>query len=384
MKKLLLFLLLFCFSFTGFSQIVKDSVLSRKMDKYRDLTISVPASYGKDSKKTYPLLVLLDGDYLFDAFNGALSYGNYWDDLPETIIVGLHQNGNSERYDDCKIDESTGLPEGKGEKFFEFIGGELLPYIQSKYRVGNFKIIAGHDVTAGFMNLFLYKDQPLFNAYISLSPELATEMESRIADRLSAQKETIFYYLSSADGDIKKMRENIALLDTNIKSVSNSNLNYRFDEIKGASHYSLVLYSIPNALYQFFASYKPISTDEFQQKIVKLESGYVDYLKNKYEVLEKTIGIKMPIRVNDFKAIEAAILKNKAYNEFEQLAQLSSKSYPKAMLSEYHMARYYEFNGDMKRAVKSYQNAFSLEPIGDLTKDMMLAKADELRGQIKK
>lgn len=38
----------------------------------------------------------------------------------------------------------------------------------------------------------------------------------------------------------------------------------------------------------------------------------------------------------------------------------------------------------MKRAVKSYQNAFSLEPIGDLTKDMMLAKADELRSQIKK
>ena len=384
MKKLLLFLLLFCISFSGFSQIVKDSVLSRKMDKYRDLTISVPASYSKDSKKTYPLLVLLDGDYLFDAFNGALSYGNYWDDLPETIIVGLHQNGNNERYDDCKIDETTGLPEGKGEKFFEFIGGELLPYIQSKYRIGNFKIIAGHDVTAGFMNLFLYKDQPLFNAYISLSPELSTEMEVRIADRLAAQKQNIFYYLSSADGDIKKMRENIALLDTNIKSVNNPNLNYRYDEIKGASHYSLVLHSIPNALYQFFATYKPISTDEFQQKIVKLESGYVDYLKNKYDLLEKTIGIKMPVRVNDFRAIESAIVKNKAFSEFETLSQVASKSYPKAMLGEYYLARYYENSGDIKRAVKSYQNAFTLEPIGDLTKDMMLAKADELRSQIKK
>lgn len=384
MKKAFLFILLFSLSFNGFSQTVKDSILSRKMDKYRQLTISIPPSYTKDSKKTYPLLVLLDGDYLFDPFQGALSYGNYWDDLPETIIVGLHQNGNNERYDDCTMDESTGLPEGKGEKFFEFLGGELLPYIQSKYRVGNFKIIAGHDVTAGFMNLFLYKDNPLFNAYICLSPELSAEMEVRIADRLSAQKENIFYYLSSADGDIKKMRENITTLDTNIKSVSNPNLNYRYDELKSASHYSLVLYSIPNALYHFFATYKPISTDEFQQKIVKMESGYADYLKNKYDVLEKTIGIKMPIRVNDFKAIEAAILKNKAYNEFEQLAQLSNKSYPKAMLSEYHMARYYEFNGDMKRAVKSYQNAFTLEPIGDLTKDMMLAKADELRGQIKK
>ncbi|WP_395044458.1 alpha/beta hydrolase, partial [Flavobacterium sp.] len=159
MKKLFLFLLL-SFSITMFSQKVKDSVLSRKMDKYRDLSVSVPASYSKDSKKTYPLIVLLDGDYLFDAFEGAIKYGNYWDDLPEVIIVGLHQNEDDERFEDCTMDATTGLPEGKGEKFFEFIGGELLPYIQSKYRVGNFKAIAGHDITAGYINLFLYKDIP--------------------------------------------------------------------------------------------------------------------------------------------------------------------------------------------------------------------------------
>ncbi len=382
MKKL--FLLLLCFSINGFSQKVKDSVISRKMDKYRDLSVSVPASYSKDSKKTYPLIVLLDGDYLFDAFEGAIKYGNYWDDLPEVILVGLHQNENDERFEDCTMDATTGLPEGKGEKFFEFIGGELLPYIQSKYRIGNFKAIAGHDVTAGYINLFLYKDNPLFNAYVVLSPELSLDMETRIPDRLSVQKQNVFYYLSSADGDIKKMKEKTATLDTNIKTVTNESLNYKYDEIKGASHYSLVLHSIPNALYQFFATYQPISTAEFQEKIVKLPSGYVDYLKNKYDLLEKAVGIKMPIRINDFKAIEAAILKNKAYSEFEQLAQLSSKAYPKSMMSEYHMAKYYELTGDIKRAVKSYQNAFSMETIGDLNKDMMLNKADELRGQLKK
>lgn len=384
MKKTLLILIVSLLNVNGFAQKVKDSVLSKKMNGYRELTVSVPPSYDKNSKKTYPLLVLLDGDYLFDAFQGALSYGNYWDDLPETIIVGLHQNSNEERYDDCTVDESTGLPEGKGEKFFEFLGGELLPYIQSKYRVGNFKIIAGHDVTAGFMNFFLYKENPLFNAYITLSPEISEEMEIRIADRLAVQKQPLFYYLSTAEGDIKKMKDKTTVLNTNIKAVNNPNLNYKYDEIKGASHYSLVLYSIPQALYQFFDAYKPISTDEFQQKIVKMESGYADYLKNKYDILEKTLGIKMPIRVNDFKAIEAAIIKNKAFNEFEQLAQLSNKSYPKAMLGEYHMARYYESSGDLKRAVKSYQNAFNMEPIGDLSKDMMLSKADELRSQIKK
>lgn len=383
MKKLLLLVTLII-SFSGFSQKVKDSVLSRKMDKYRHLSISVPESYEKNSKKTYPLILLLDGDYLFDAFQGALSYGNYWDDLPEAIIVGLHQNKEDERFDDCTIDETTGLPEGKGSSFFEFIGGELLPYVQSKYRIGNFKMIAGHDLTAGYINLFLYKDAPLFNAYACLSPELFMEMETRIPSRLAAQQNTIFYYLSSADGDIKKMKEDVTLLNDNLKQVQNPALNYKYDEIKGASHYSLVLHSVPNVLYHFFATYQPISTSEFQEKIVKMESGYVDYLKNKYDLLEKTLGIKMPIRVNDFRAIEAAIMKNKAYAEFEGLAQLANKSYPKAMLGEYYMGRYYEISEDFKRATKAYQNAFTMEPIGELTKDAMLAKADELRTQIKK
>lgn len=383
MKKLVL-LIVIALGCNGFAQKVKDSILSKKLDKYRQLSVSLPPSYDRDSKKTYPLLFLLDGDYLFDPFQGAVSYGNYWDDLPEVIIVGLHQNKDNERFDDCTFDEATGLPEGKGESFFEFIGGELIPYIQTKYRTSNFKIIAGHDLTAGFMNLFLYKDNPLFNAYISLSPELPLEMETRVAERLATFKQNMFYYQSSGDGDLKKMRAKITTLDENIKAANISTLNYKYDDFKGASHYSLVLYSIPNALYQFFASYQPISMSEYQEKIAKMESGYVDYLKNKYEVLEKALGIKMNIRINDFKAIEAAILKNKAYGEFEQLAQLSRKMYPKTMLGDYHMAMYYENTGDIKNAVRYYQNGFQLQPIGELTKDMMLGKADELRGQIKK
>lgn len=381
MKKILL-LLVVVLSYSGYSQKVKDSVMFKKQKVYRELTISLPPSYSKETKKSYPLLFLLDGDYLFDPFQGALSYGNYWDDLPEVIIVGIKQE--RERDDDCAIDATTGLPDEKGEDFFEFIGGELMPYIQNKYRVSPFKIITGHDLTASFMNFYLYKDAPLFNAYISLSPQLALDMETRIPERLATFKQNIFYYQSSSDGDIRKLKGKITSLDENMKAVVNENLNYKYDEFKGASHYSLVLYSIPNALYQFFATYQPISDTEFQEKIIKLESGYVTYLKNKYDLLEKALSIKMNIRINDFKAIEAAILKNKAYAELEQLAQLSRKMYPKSMLGDYQMAQLYENTGDIKNAVKYYQNAFQMQPIGNLTKDMMLDKATELRAQIKK
>jgi len=380
MKKLLLIVALIA-PFFVFSQILKDSIYSKKMDMTREISISVPKSYDQNSKRAYPLLIVLDGDYLFDAFHGALNYGNYWDDLPEMIIVGINQNKNEERFGDCALNPDDGLPDGKASKFFEFVGGELLTYIENKYRLASFKMIAGHDITAAYINLFLFKDQPIFNAYISLSPELGTNMESNIPARLNTFTKPVFYYMSSADGDIKKMKETIKTLDDNIKTIKNPNLNYKFDDFKGASHYSLVLYSIQSALYQFFVTYSPISTFEYQDKIVKLPAGYADYLKTKYENLDKILGFKTTIRINDFRAIESAIVKNKAYSEFELLAQLANKAYPKTMLGEYFMARFYESTLDFKRAIKSYQNAFGLEAIGFLNKDMMLDKVEELKSQ---
>ncbi len=373
----LLFWAICLLSFSAFSQKITDTIHSQKLDEDRVIQLSIPENYKKNPGKKYPLLVLLDGDYLFDAFNGALSYGAYWDDLPEMIIVGINQEGT--RDEDCKIDPETGLPEGKGEKFFEFIG-EVVASVEKQYRIAPFRMIAGHDVTAGFMNLYLYKDQPLFNAYISMSPELSLDMETRVPDRLATIQTPLFYYHSTADGDMKKMADRIRTFDSNAKKISKSNLSYHFDEFKGASHYSLVLHSIPSALYHFFAVYQPISTTEFNEKIVKLNSGYVDYLVQKYDMLEKVLGMKMQIRVNDFKAIEAAILKNKKYEEFDKLSDLARKSYPKAMLADYQLGQMYEKQGDYKKAAKYYQAAFQKEEIGDLTKDLMLEKADEMKG----
>ncbi len=383
MKKNILFLFFIC-SNAVFSQKVTDTISSKKLNEKREITIGLPPSYDKHPNQKYPVLVLLDGDFLFDAFQGALSYGNYWDDLPEVIIVGISQNKNNERETDCAVDETSGLPTEKGENFFEFIGIELLPYIEKKYRTAPFKMIAGLDTTAGFLNCYLYKDNPVFDAYISMSPELPAGMEEQIPERLAAIQKPIFYYHSSADGDLKKMRKRIQILDESAKKINNPKLNYRFDDFKGASHYSLVLNSIPSALYQIFSVYQPISTTEFNEKIATLTSGYVDYLVKKYDVIDKSFALKLPVRLNDFKAIEAAILKNKAYDEFDKLAQLAKKNYPKSMLADYETGQMYEKKGDSARAVKSYLAGFQHEEIGDLTKDMMIERVDELKKSLPK
>lgn len=381
MKNKLTFLFVCFVSIHLFAQKIAEDVVSAKLNATRQISVSLPPAYEKDTDRKFPLLILLDGEYLFDAFSGPIAYANYWDDLPQIIIVGIHQNANGERFIDSQYDKEGGLPDEGGAKFFEFIGAELIPALEKKYRISPFRIIAGHDTTAGFLNFFLYKDNPLFNAYISLSPEFPTAMETRIAERLATFNQPVFYYHATADGDLKRMRKSIQTLDENIKNMPNPKVAYRFDDFSNATHYSLVLQAVPNALYHIFGSYQPISSTEFQEKIVILPSGYVDYLKNKYEIMQKSLGIKMPIRVNDFKAIEAAILKNNAYSEFEALADLAKKNYPKTMLADYEMGMFYEHTLDYKKASKAYMNGFSKNEIGDLTKDMMLEKADAMKNK---
>ena len=135
MKQLLLFLL---FSATVFSQKTTETFVSTKLGESREITIGLPASYEKNPNKKYPILILLDGDYLFDPFFGALNYGAYWDDLPETIIVGISQNKNDERIDDSNYDDLNGVPSKKGAQFFEFYWWRITSLYRKKIPCGTF------------------------------------------------------------------------------------------------------------------------------------------------------------------------------------------------------------------------------------------------------
>ena len=374
------FILFFLTTSFLFSQKTDEKIFSKKLNEERSISIITPTSYANNPEKKYPLLVLLDGEYLTDPFNGILKYGNYWDDLPEMIIISINQNYGETRFRDSEYGED-GLPAKSGAKFFEFIGFELLPFVQSKYRTLPFRIIAGHDTTGGFLNFYLYKDDPIFNAFISLSPEIAPMMENRITDRLAKIQKPVFYYLATSTADLEEIQENTKKIDDVLKETKNPNLSYRYDVFKNTSHYSLVAEAIPSALYFIFNGYQPISKLEFNDKILKLESGYAQYLIDKYENIEKKIGLKVQPRYTDFKAIEAAILKNKAYSELEILASYADKQYPKTMLGTYQRGLYFEKIGQFKRAAKEYQKGFTQSEVGDLTKDYILKRAEALQGK---
>jgi hypothetical protein len=377
MKNLLYFTLFFiCIPFAN-AQTKYEEFPSVRLEQKRQLKIQLPRNYDKNIEKTYPLFIVLDGDYMFEAVAGNVDYYSYWEDMPEAIVVGVNQADT--RMDDNLYSDQNFLPVGTGANFFEFIGLELIPYLNEAYRTANFRAIVGHGETANFLNYYLFKDDPLFHAYIAISPDLAPEMETRITERLLQFESQKFYYLATSTNDLRAVKKGVDVLHTNLASIENPKLQYAFDNFEGPSHYSVVAHAIPKALESIFYVFQPISKKEYKENILSYEGSPVNYLTDKYDMINDLFGLNKKILINDFKAISSAIDKNEIPEYYQELGKLARRDYPDTLLGNYYIARYYEEMGDPKKAYKTYKSAYILDEIAGITKDFMLEMADQLK-----
>ncbi|MGB7786754.1 MAG: alpha/beta hydrolase-fold protein [Salinimicrobium sp.] len=376
MPRILLFLALFLIFQVSHSQATYKTFKSSKLGTERELKIQLPRNYDSNKEKRYPLIIVLDGDYLFEPMAGNVDYYSYWDDMPESIVVGINQADS--RNSDSAYDEQTALPAKTGARFFEFLGMELLPYLDSNYRTTRFSVLVGHDITANFINYYLFKENPLFQAYINLSPDLVPQMEEWLGNSLATAQSPKWFYLVTSNGDVPALEKSIRQLDNRLKGVESENFHYYFDDLKDATHYSLVGQALPRALEKIFASYRPISLADYDQIIASEESAY-EFLVKKYEDIQNNFGIEKKVRINDYLAIGKALEDQQKWDDLEKLGDLAQEQYPGSILGNYYQARAYEENGRPKKAMKTYQSAYGKEPVAFMTVDFMLEKAELIK-----
>ncbi len=377
MHKKLLLICLFLAPNLFTAQTIYKTIQSSKIGEERHLKIQLPRNYEENKNKSYPILIVLDGDYLFEPVAGNVDFYSYWEDIPEMIVVGINQSNTRES--DAFYDNERFLPSKTGAKFFEFIGMELMTYLDANYRTAPFRVIMGHDYTANFINYYLLKENPLFQGYINLSPDLAPEMANRVVTALTNSESKIWYYLATADEDIPALKEDIISFDIQLKNINNENIKYNFDNFAQASHYTLAGNAIPKAIEQIFEVYRPISLLDYNRTLLQTSVSSYGFLVEKYDNIKTLFHIDKQIRLNDFLAVYNAIERTEKWEEMHDLSKLAEKHYPKTMLSTYFEARYDEETGNPKRAMRSYQKAYGQEAIAFLTIDFMLDKAEKIK-----
>lgn len=142
------------------------------------LNINLPRGYS-DSTKTFPVLYVLDGQWDF-GFVQALYGQQYYDGfVPGIVIVGITWGGKNPDYDKRRAFDLTPTDPGKSGQygnapnFLAFIKQELIPFIESKYRVrSDDRALVGSSFGGLFTLYAMFHETATFNRYVLTSPSL--------------------------------------------------------------------------------------------------------------------------------------------------------------------------------------------------------------------
>lgn len=190
---------------------IKSDVLGEE----RVVLVRTPPGYERGNER-YPVLYMTDGDAQIAHTISTVAFLARNGRIPEMIIVGIT---NTDRTRDLTpTNASMPLPGGRAQpfptsggadKFLKFIETELIPNIESKYRVQPYRIFAGHSFGGLFAIHTMLSRPDLFNAYIAVSPSLNWDNEyelKRAEEFFKSHKEwkkTLYLSLGNEPGDIQ-------------------------------------------------------------------------------------------------------------------------------------------------------------------------------------
>ncbi|WP_370390510.1 alpha/beta hydrolase-fold protein [uncultured Winogradskyella sp.] len=367
-------LLLFCLPIIA--QISYKEIKSSRLNTTRQLKIKLPKNYDPSSEVKYPLIIVFDGDYLFEPVAGQVDFQTYFDDMPGSIIVGVVQ-GNERRWDGY-CDEVTGLPRESGLRFHEFVAEELIPYLDSSYNTSKFRVAVGHDLMGNFINSYLFKEDPLFQAYVCISPDLSGTVRDYIGKRLEFFKDDIFYYMATSEKDLPYIREAVLNANDQISQVKNQFLTYYFDDFENDNHYTLVSSAIARSFDKIFELYKPLREKELEEKVLTYEGTLDNYLVDRYERIEELFGITKPITDEEIEKVVKVANQRNDLESLQKIGKLAKKLNPTSLLGTYYLAQHAELTGKTKKARKLYESAALLNEVAHIDRDFILSKIEEL------
>lgn len=376
MKKYLLIscMLLCCISL--FSQTISKALPSRYLNTTRDIKIKLPDNYDPESTIKHPVIIVFDGDYLFEPVLGQVHFQTYFKEMPESIIVGIVQG--EERFYDGYFDELTGMPFESGKRFYDFVQNELLPYVDDNYNTSAFRVVIGHNKMANFMNSYLFTDEPIFQAYINISPDYKGTMSSNLTTRLGHLKNEVFYYVATSDKDVSHIKQNIRETSTVLKTLDTQKFTYYYDELKGDTHYTLVTGALSKALDKIFEIYKPLDEKEINEKVLTYEGSLDEYIVNRYERIEDYFGITKLITEEEFGKIAAIAEEREDLESLHNIGKLANKQDPESSLGTYYLALHAEKLGKNKKATKFYETALTLDETIIIDKEYIKSKLKDL------
>ncbi len=204
---------------------VKDSVYSQVLKENRIIWVHLPDGGNFDANLKYPVVYVLDGSVQLRALVAV--YETYWGNyLPKMVLIGISNQKNRTRDLTTSDIKNPNMETGGAEEFADFIEDELIPFVEAKYPVTNYRTLTGHSYAGLFtLNMLLNRPQ-LFANYIAIDPTLDWDnqkfLKEAAAKLKTQQLEGKSAFLTLA-GPLDRENENASLEEV-LESTSENSL----------------------------------------------------------------------------------------------------------------------------------------------------------------
>lgn len=181
MQKILSFFSLFVLAVTSAAQTNSPLVQfgenytlhSKTFNEDRPYWVYLPPSYKTNrnhAPQKYPVLYLLDGEWNFEWACEVAQFMGDTLEIPELIVVGIP---NTDRDRDLTPTHATNNVSSGGGPLFEiFLGEELAPEVDARFRTAPYRILVGHSIGGALAVDSFLRQTNGFQAYIAIDPSL--------------------------------------------------------------------------------------------------------------------------------------------------------------------------------------------------------------------
>ncbi|KZN66477.1 hypothetical protein N473_08790 [Pseudoalteromonas luteoviolacea CPMOR-1] len=326
---------------------------SKSLRENRTIVVSLPDGY-ESSNARYPVLYLLDGVQNLKHVVGSVDVLTRVGSIPPMIIVGIKSKS---RMKDFTSTKAAGIEEsGGGQAFLNFLGDELIPYIDGKYRTNEFRVLEGHSV-AGLFTAYAFMESPnLFDAYIVMGPAFWWNKEEPVREVKSFLSATpkfdkkIYFGVGKEDGNRHALKRFVE----EIKAAAPSELVWKHEEFDDEGHMSAPLLNNYFALKFIFSDMKlpqEIKDNFTSKKFLEHEAGI---MKKYGSAARQPQEIYVPLAME--------LIKHKDYAGAVNVFRRNAEAYKMNKYPQNYvwLAEALEKNKEPAEALKVYKQAYEL------------------------
>lgn len=365
---------------------VPDSIYSNVLEESREIYIQIPESYNPEKNQKYPVVFILDGEVFLPTVNDVHDYysGGF---MPEMILVGISNANNRIRdLTTSSIETKYGMPfnekNGEAHNFITFIENELIPYIEKKYPVTNYRTLIGHSYGGLFSIYTLLHSPHLFANYLAIDPsldwddqKLVKEAEALLGTQ-SYKNKALFMSLSgqlhmqNAQVTIDNVmqdtsdftlfaRSNIGFANL-VKQNKANGLAFNWKFYPNDIHGTIPFPSIMDGLISLFKWYQMENTDKINSFDTSKEE-LLGIIKHREKKLHDHFGYVEPPYPEELLNMSGYMNMDMQQAEKAKMYfELTIEYYPQSANAYDSMADYYEAKDDYSNALKYVTKAFEL------------------------